>query len=194
MPVDEWAGGWDGGVERLLREHGSDFMAWTETPLGSAVDAADRTATRIHGEPFAALSAGDRAAVFATLLDEEGETGPLHTLITIAYQGYYGGTREPAGWELVGYSAVPPGVEPIDAADPRGIDADSLATSYDVIVIGAGAGGGAVAAELAERGRHVLLIERAVPMRNSELRGNHLQGKRTGLYDVRSARMRAILA
>jgi choline dehydrogenase-like flavoprotein len=30
----------------------------------------------------------------------------------------------------------------------------------------------------------VLLIERGAAMRNSDLRGNHLQGKRTGLYDV----------
>ncbi|GAA1974358.1 hypothetical protein GCM10009777_03540 [Microbacterium pumilum] len=185
VPADHWPAGWDGGVERLLREHGSDFMAWTTTPLATAAQVADRAAILRHARPFAALAPAEQSAVFASLLEAEHSAGPLSALITIAYQAYYGGTRQPAGWGMVGYSAVPDGVEPLDVADPPGIDADSLADTYDVIVIGAGAGGGAVAAELAERGKHVLLIERAQPMRSSELRGNHLQGKRTGLYDVR---------
>ncbi|GAA1952731.1 GMC oxidoreductase [Microbacterium deminutum] len=185
IPVDDWPGGWEGGVGRLLREHGSDFMSWSATALANAAEAADRAANDSHRRPFAALAAAEQSAVFASLLEREGAAGPMHDVTTVAYQGFYGGTREPAGWQMVGYSAIPEGVDAVDAADPPGIDAERLADSYDVIVIGAGAGGGAVAAELAEGGQHVLLIDRAQPMRNSELRGNHLQGKRTGLYDVR---------
>jgi choline dehydrogenase-like flavoprotein len=40
------------------------------------------------------------------------------------------------------------------------------------------------AAELTARGLRVLLVERSRPMKNSELRGNHLQGKRAEVYDV----------
>ena len=184
VPPDQSPGGWDGGVERLLREHGSDFLAWSASPLETAVQAADDAALRVHQRPFAMLALEERSAVLSALFDAEPGHGALEALITLTYQGYYAGTRQPAGWAMVGYTDIPNGTGPVDAVDPAGIDAGSLAESYDVIVIGAGAGGGAVAAELAERGKHVLLIDRARPVRNSELRGNHLQGKRTGRYDV----------
>ena len=65
-----------------------------------------------------------------------------------------------------------------------GIPVDELLPAYEVVVIGAGAGGGVAACELAEAGRQVLLVERARPMRDSELRDNHIQGKRDQLYGV----------
>jgi choline dehydrogenase-like flavoprotein len=183
IPVDDWAGGWDGGGERLLRTHGGDFMAWADAPLADAVRLVDRAAFTRHGKIFSALAPSEQTEVFISLL-ADADTGPLDAVITTAYQGYYAGTSEPAGWKMVGYSPVPEGVTPIDPEVPTGIEATALQDHYDVIVVGAGAGGGAVAAELAERGRHVLLIDRSHPARNSELRGNHLQGKRTALYDV----------
>ena len=60
----------------------------------------------------------------------------------------------------------------------------AVAADYDVIVVGGGAGGGFAAYELARRGQRVLLVERSRPFHDSELRGNHLQGKRQELYDV----------
>lgn len=183
IPADDWPGGWDGGGERLLSAHRGDFMAWADAPLADAVRLADQAADARFGRPFVALSPGERADVFASLLNREG-AGPLQALMTTAYQGYYAGTSEPAGWSMVGYAPVPDGVTPVDPDVPSGIRATEVDDHYDVIVVGAGAGGGAVAAELSERGRHVLLVDRSRPARNSELRGNHLQGKRTALYDV----------
>ena len=84
---------------------------------------------------------------------------------------------------MIGFSAIPDGVEPVDPEPLRGIDPRQLATHYDVVVVGAGAGGGVVAAELANHGHRVLLVERASPMSDGALRGNHLQGKRIAAYD-----------
>lgn len=185
IPADAWPGGWEGGVHLLLQQHGSDFMGWAQVPLATAVELADRTARSTHGRPFAALSALQQGELFATLASaEHGQDGPMATLITIAFQGYYAGTREPAGWAMVGYQPVPHGVVAVDPELPTGISVEAVAEHYDVIVVGAGAGGGAVAAELSEHGLQVLLIERSGYTLNSELRGNHLQGKRTAIYDV----------
>jgi choline dehydrogenase-like flavoprotein len=105
-------------------------------------------------------------------------------LVTVAFEGFYSGISEPAGWSMVGYHPVPAGVTPVDRTDPDGIPVDELLPGYEVVVIGAGAGGGVAACELAEAGRQVLLVERARPMRDSELRDNHIQGKRDQLYGV----------
>lgn len=184
IPADQWPGGWEGGGERLLHAHAADFLAWAQAPLWRAVELADASATSSDGRPFAALSPDRRADILAALLADASAAPAVEALLTSAYQGYYAGTSEPAGWGMVGYAPVPAGVSPVDPEVPAGVRAPELDDHYDVIVVGAGAGGGAVAAELAERGRHVLLIDRSRPLRNSDLRGNHLQGKRTGRYDV----------
>lgn len=183
IPADEWAGGWDGGGERLLAAHGDDFMGWADAALTTVVRLADRVSHDRHGRAFTLLSESERVEVFTSLLASE-DRDAVEALVTTTYQGYYAGTTEPAGWQMVGYSPVPSGVIPVDPDVPTGIRSTELADHYDVIVVGAGAGGGAVAAELAESGSHVLLVDRSRPVRNSELRGNHLQGKRTGLFDV----------
>ena len=85
---------------------------------------------------------------------------------------------------MVGYQPLPDGVTPVDRTDPTGIAVDEVLPEYEVVVIGAGAGGGVAACELAEAGRQVLLVERARPMRDAELRNNHIQGKRDQLYGV----------
>ena len=197
IPADEWPSGWDGGVQRLLAEHGTDFLAGGIGVLETAVAAADTASLAQHGIRFTGLSDVERTALLTTLIASEvvpdarlwpaqgvDAARPLSSLITIAYQGFYAGTREPAGWKMIGYSAVPEGVTPVDSAPPSGISPSQLKEHYDVVVIGAGGGGGVAAAELATRGRSVLLVERAVPMRDSELRGNHLQNKRTANYDI----------
>ncbi len=99
----------------------------------------------------------------------------------LAFQGFYAGTSKPAGWDMVGFDPGPTAAagERVDVGTPL----ERIAAEYDVIVIGAGAGGGVVAAELAAKGAHVLLVERGRPMRAAELRSNHLQGKRMQTYD-----------
>ena len=66
---------------------------------------------------------------------------------------------------------------------PAAIAVDDLADSYDVIVIGAGAGGGVAACVLAEAGRRVLLVERGEALRRADLPRDHQRNARvfTGL-------------
>ena len=63
------------------------------------------------------------------------------------------------------------------------VDVGAVRDVYDVVIVGAGAGGGVVAAVLAEAGARVLLVERARRHTDAELRGDHLHGKRLAIYD-----------
>ncbi|HEX8235811.1 MAG TPA: GMC family oxidoreductase [Abditibacteriaceae bacterium] len=54
--------------------------------------------------------------------------------------------------------------------------------NYDVIIVGAGAGGGIVAGVLAEAGHHVLLLERGPHLRFNDVPRDHLRSQRLSLY------------
>jgi choline dehydrogenase-like flavoprotein len=187
IPIDVDAGGWAGGGERLLREHGGDFLDWTVPVIRAAFAAIDAD---LGPGRFETASAIDREALLERLRAAESgvapsrERAPVTALIELVHQAFYGGTSRPTGWDVVGYSPLPPGVVPIEPTPTPSIRPDQLRDAYDVVIVGAGAGGGMAAAELAGRGKSVLLIERARPFRNAELRDNHLQSKRPQLYDV----------
>ena len=55
-------------------------------------------------------------------------------------------------------------------------------THYDVIIVGAGAGGGIVAAVLCEAGKHVLLLERGGWINLANSGRDHLRNQRISLY------------
>jgi len=189
IPEDEWPGGWSGGVAQLLRNPVGSMDELVE-PLRVAIGRVDAAARRDHGKPFVELSNSQRLEVVEAeyVVDSgssaAGATQTVARLVTTAFEGFYSGRTEPAGWAMVGYRPLPEGVVPVDGNDLPGISVKDLLPAYDVIVIGAGAGGGVAACELAEAGHQVLLVERARPMRDSELRDNHVQGKRNQLYGV----------
>jgi choline dehydrogenase-like flavoprotein len=185
IPIDEWPGGWEGGVGRLLLEHTSDLMNWAVEPLRMSVRLLNDGA-KVHSQTeFAQLSEEDRLSVFEGVMASGSEAKrALESLLSVAFDGFYGGTSEPTGWKMVGFQPLPSAVQGMDPDPLAGITPHELRDHYDVIVIGAGAGGGVAAAELAARGQQVLIVERARAHRDSELRGNHLQGKRQQLFDV----------
>lgn len=193
VPPGEFPGGWAGGVEKLLREHLHDFLDWYIPILFSAISSVDRLAMHRHARAFQDVPLDDRTAILATLLEVEAgeppdedrtQRAPILSTIELAHEGYYGGTNRPTGWSVVGFNPLPAGVKPVEPPSLRGVSVNDVEAEYDVVVIGGGAGGGFAAARLAERGRKVLLIERSRPMRDAELRDNHLQGKRSELFDV----------
>lgn len=184
IPADEAPGAWAGGVRKLLAEHLEGFLARRATALHTAAEILDEASLARNGETFVDLEPSVRDQVFDAAKADGSQHGPIDTLIELAYEGYYGGTSEPAGWAVAGFAPLPAGVVPVEPEPIVGVSPASLSAHYDVIIVGAGAGGNAVAEELARAGLQVLIIERSRPHQNSELRDNHLQGKRMSRYDV----------
>ncbi|WP_338608624.1 GMC family oxidoreductase [Pelagibacterium nitratireducens] len=95
-----------------------------------------------------------------------------------------GGNPEARAWKEVGYRHGLP--EGPDGPFPKSLvnePSRDMADSYDAIVVGAGAGGGIVAAQLALAGRKVLLVERGqrLDYANSGHR-DHLRNHRHPVY------------
>lgn len=147
-------------------------------PVARAVEA------RRPGVGFAARSRADREALVGELLgDPDTPAGDALTrVLRVAARTFYG---DPGSWPGLGYRPMQPGTSwpegPDAAPGPTAID--ELAPDYDVIVIGAGAGGGVAACVLAEAGRRVLLVERGESLRRADLPRDHLRNARvfTGL-------------
>ncbi|WP_028065755.1 GMC oxidoreductase [Solirubrobacter soli] len=121
-----------------------------------------------------------RAAAFADVASlRRHDPEAFAALLRVCFEGFYAARAgfTPPAWDMLGFP-VTPTVEPEPVpviAQPR--------DAYDVIVIGAGAGGGVTAHVLAQAGARVLLVERARRHTQAELTSDHLHGKRAQLYD-----------
>lgn len=139
--------------------------------------ALDRLAGTESGRPFTALDDDARTALLAGAL--RGDAGGHSALLTpfalalleFSLEGYlghprHGGNRDARVWRhygLAGVLAEPhaPHHPPPPAARSAAADAERAATGrWDVIVIGSGAGGAALAWRLASRGARVLVLEK----------------------------------
>ena len=147
-------------------------------PVARAVEA------RRPGSEFADWSHADREALIGELLADPGAPAALALVrvLRVAARTHY---ANPDTWPGLGYLPMQPGTswpEGLDTA-PAAIAADDLAPDYDVVVIGAGAGGGVAACVLAEAGRRVLLVERGESLARADLPRDHLRNARvfTGL-------------
>jgi len=104
-------------------------------------------------------------------------------MATVAAHGYYG-RRESGSWEGLGYDPSPkrPTGEPVHHARPVESGPDALQLTWDVVVVGAGAGGGVAARVLAEAGARVLLLERGRFLTFEEIGHDHLANHRFSRY------------
>ena len=195
IPEDQDPGAWEGGVHVLLDEHINDFMKWSIDPLKRAISTLNEHSMQKFGKSFATLSASEQEDLFGEALVQEvpeispssivqTSLAPINTIVKVAYEGYYGGTREPAGWKVAGFKLLNSDVPFVEPAPIPSTPINLLSPSYFAIIVGSGAGGGVVAAELAKSGKKVLLVEQSRAHDPSELRGNLLQGKREQLYNV----------
>lgn len=165
-----WAAGWDGGVGAHLA---SQDAAW-------ALPLLERLAARLDARGFAELRPDEQDAALAEL-EQDADLAALRRL---CWEGYYAARpgADPEGLRMIGFRAVPDGVDPVDPTPPPTIRSDRVRARYDAVVIGSGPGGGSVARVLAAAGKHVLILERAPALPNSALRGDHLHGKRNAVY------------
>ena len=122
-------------------------------------------------------------------------------LFALVMQSYYadpanGGNRAACSWRMLGFDPAPKRPLPAtSAARLQPSNASRLRAEYDAIVVGAGAGGGVVAALLAEAGFDVLLLERGAALTYAEVGRDHLRNHRYPMYaTTRGQRWRAIRA
>ena len=158
IPADEWPGALAAGAG----EHVAERLAGSADgpAVMAALAALNEDAGARHGQCFADLP----AAVQDEALRRHAGSGWFACLLEWTAEGYYAGPDEvrrrgDAAWRMIGYDPrMPPPV-------PRRPSAAALrrpdpGEDFDVIVVGAGAGGGVVAQQVAEAGYTVLLLER----------------------------------
>jgi len=184
-------GGWPSATEAgLLDEfdalYASDHAeAWADvfTPGFAALRAESEAR---HGSGFAELAPTEQDALLASLERGETETGwpvspagfiaRLARLIAFTAYARRGGPY----WHMIGYDAGPKR----DAGAGMGhVRPDSspfadLPASVDVLVIGAGAGGGVAACVAAEAGATVLLVDRGRNLAYGDVPRDHLRNHR----------------
>ncbi|HVX44103.1 MAG TPA: gluconate 2-dehydrogenase subunit 3 family protein, partial [Mycobacteriales bacterium] len=168
VPADDYPSGWDSGVGDFLeRIFATDL-----------IDSRDRLQQGLDqlGD-FANLDPADQDRV----LGSEDMREFVDWLTLLVMQGFYGdpgngGNRDEISWRALGFRVLPTGVSRPDPV-PELPGTAPIDDEYEVIVIGAGAGGGIAACLLAEAGRRVLLIERGDAL-GSNL-GDHLRNQRS---------------
>ena len=100
-------------------------------------------------------------------------------------EAYYA-PRDAPSWTMVGYrvgAKRSPGA-PVLERRPRTSALGDIGETYDVVVLGAGAGGGTAAMVLAEAGAHVLVLEKGPFVTYDEIGQDHLANHRLARYGI----------
>lgn len=164
VPADDWPAVSEAGLWRYLADLADDTRTRPEL---------DRILVAV--ERLLADGTDDLDRRLAGLVPADRDV-----LVRAAARAYYG-DREGAGPRMVGFRVVAGGegpVEPVLRTTPLAAVDDT----YDVVVLGAGAGGGVAACVLAEGGARVLLVDRgrAAP----EDRRDHLRNHRSKVHGL----------
>ena len=107
----------------------------------------------------------------------------VNALTKVANEVFYATRRSPA-WAMIGYDPSPsrdPGA-PIEFTRVTTSEFGTIRGSYDVVIVGAGGGGGIAAGVLAEAGLDVLVVERGHALSYEDVGRDHLANHRLSAH------------
>ena len=190
VPPDDFAGaGQAGAVEFIDRQLMRHYRKHRATYRRGLAETERRSAARF-GRAFAGLSADLRLEIAHSL--EREQPAFFNLVLNHSMQSFYGsprhgGNRDAVSWRMLGVpdppvrgrstdyvkgDTVSPHAAPVASAPSKKVNA---------VVVGAGAGGGIVAKELAEAGLSVVLLERGQWNTPNDCRKDDLRNQRTSL-------------
>jgi choline dehydrogenase-like flavoprotein len=138
-----------------------------QTALPEEIEAFGQMLDAIAGAGFGAADLDGRTALLHAISDSSPEAKlgirQLRAMTFLFFYGLPDAMGQNPNWEAIGYPG-PLSAPPSPEQAPKTIGVESLAggaatLEADVCVVGSGAGGGVIAAELARAGRSVLVLE-----------------------------------
>ncbi|REE78585.1 choline dehydrogenase-like flavoprotein [Paenibacillus taihuensis] len=195
IPEDAWPSATKAGVLTYLGRHADEDPGTWANLLEPGLLALNAEATKRGVQSFTDLSAVEQDSLLHEVEKGRVRDWPVQpklvfeTLLSLVIEGYYGspesgGNHGSKSWDMIGFRPGPvAGTElPVEEFDLPQRSFDQLRDQYDVVVIGAGAGGSVAAGVLAEAGLDVLVIERGSWLRYGEVGNDHLRNHRLSKY------------
>lgn len=175
VPADDWPAVSEAGLHPYLEALAAEPANRSEVDrIRAAVEGLDERARAAHGSGVADLG----PELLDRLLDEL-DPADRDVLVHAAARAYYG-DRSGAGARMLGYRTSATDRDPRPAL--RTTPLADVAGAYDVVVLGAGAGGGVAACVLAEAGANVLLVDRGGMLDASSR--DHLRNHRARVHGL----------